>query len=209
MKSSDSAVLEAGLRSIAKDIQIAASHLSTYLKHGRGLSVQAVAKLRQRVLEAQNLGGPGAVQLFSGCQTLGEWALAYRNLGWCVIPLVPGSRASYIHWKPFQTALPTIKQVCEWWRMWPDASIGIVLGPISGLLVIDSDSAEANDVLEKLLGDLLNHCPMVISGSHLPGKFHYYFRHPPIATRAKNTGATSKVGNSGHERPDHRRSQPP
>lgn len=180
-------VLEAGLRTIARDTHTAASHLSTYLKHGRGLSIHAVAKVRQQVMDCQNLGGPAAFALFSGCKTLAEFAVAYRKLGWCVIPLVPGTRASYLkHWKPFQIALPTIRQVSKWWKMWPDASIGIVLGPISGLLVIDSDSKDANNLLLKLLGDVLKHCPKAASGSRGPGKYHYYFKHPALATRASN-----------------------
>jgi hypothetical protein len=134
------------------------------------------------------------VEFFKSCKTLGDWAVAYRKLGWCVIPLVPGSRASYLHkWTPYQTALPTINQIRAWWRMWPDASIGIVLGPISGLLVIDTDSEEADELFRKLAGDVAERCPAAMSGSRKPGRYHYYFRHPELPTSARNVDIHQKL----------------
>ena len=180
-------VKAAGVRKLALACGVDASHLSHWLKTGSGLSVPAAMRVRRQVQESAGAAcGPAALDFFVGAKTLGQWAVAYCKLGWCVIPLIPGTRKGYISWKPFETALPTEEQVRRWWQRWPNASIGMILGPISGLMVIDTDSLEAHDLLVDICGEALEHTPRVISGSHAPGKFHYYFQHPNRPSSASN-----------------------
>jgi len=58
-------------------------------------------------------------------------------IGQCKLPLVK--------WKEFQSRLPTKEEVTSWFTQWPDASIGVVTGPISDLVVFDLDSQKAFD----------------------------------------------------------------
>jgi KaiC/GvpD/RAD55 family RecA-like ATPase len=85
-------------------------------------------------------------------------ALSYLKKGLSVIPLVSPSMASrklsneefikkcktpLVGWKVFQDRHPTEHEVTEWFNKWPDASIGIVTGKISNLVVFDLDSEDA------------------------------------------------------------------
>lgn len=111
------------------------------------------------------------------------WARFYRQHGWSVVPIAPGEKRTLVKWKPYQEALPGDGEIDEWWTRFPDASICVVLGTISGIVAVDSDSAEAHDIFVARLGGV----PPTLcarSGSHAPGKFHYFFRPPDFATRA-------------------------
>lgn len=83
-----------------------------------------------------------------------EWALAYADLGWKVVPLhtpepvkncscrnpkcsSPGKHPRTQHGlKDATTDKATIK---GWWALWPYANIGVVTGETSGIVVIDLD----------------------------------------------------------------------
>jgi hypothetical protein len=181
------AILTAGLTAVANAAGVAKSNLSTYLRRGRGLSAGAVARVRAHVLGSTLLTPDLVVDALTECTSLRDFAVGYARLRWCVVPLDPGTRKPHVKWKDFQTARPTIDQVRKWWTTWPDAAIGVLLGPISGLLVLDADGLEADAAAWDLLGNRLNGCPLVLSGSREPGHVHYYFRHPDIPTGAKNT----------------------
>lgn len=67
-----------------------------------------------------------------------EYATKY---GWAVFPVSPKSK------KPLtphgcKDAKKTIGPIKNWWKKWPDASIGIATGSISQLIVIDEDLDE-------------------------------------------------------------------
>ena len=52
------------------------------------------------------------------------------------------------YWTKYQTQLPTVQEVTEWFSKWPDANIGIVTGKISNLVVFDLDSKDAVEYAE-------------------------------------------------------------
>jgi len=58
-------------------------------------------------------------------------------IGQCKLPLVK--------WKEFQSRIATNEEVTSWFTQWPDASIGVVTGEISNLVVFDLDSQKAFD----------------------------------------------------------------
>ncbi len=73
-----------------------------------------------------------------------EWALKYLEIGWTPIPLIPGDKLPLLReWKPYQNRKPSIEEIEEWSRKWPNANVGIVTGQASGIIVFDMDREEA------------------------------------------------------------------
>ncbi len=71
----------------------------------------------------------------------------------------------------YQRLRPTVAEVLEWWRRWPNANWGMLLEPWE-LVVLDLDGPEAVDEAESLgLPPTL----AVVRG----GRQHRYFRRPP------------------------------
>jgi putative DNA primase/helicase len=76
-------------------------------------------------------------------------ALKYWELGWSIIPLGRDKRPLIAEWSPYQKRRATKDEIEQWWSKWPEANIGLVTGSISGVVVLDADSAEANDYIQK------------------------------------------------------------
>jgi hypothetical protein len=111
-------------------------------------------------------------------------ALAYRARGFAVVPQDPGEKKPCVRWKEFQVEPPTVDDLAYWFgRRFPDAGIALVLGPVSGLLVIDVDGAGAHRALVARLG-AVPEAPTVLSGSPEPHRYHLFFSHPDILTQA-------------------------
>lgn len=73
-------------------------------------------------------------------ELLYAWAVAYRQAGWCVLPAI-NKHPILKTWKEYQTKLPTIDQVREWFSNAPDnAQIALITGKVSGVSVIDIDT---------------------------------------------------------------------
>lgn len=84
-----------------------------------------------------------------------EQALIYaEKINLSVIPIKP-DKTPYIKWEPYQKKMATPREIREWWSRWPEAMIGIVTGEISRILVIDCDSSEGYEAIQKLLPDSL------------------------------------------------------
>lgn len=113
-------------------------------------------------------------------------ALGYLGRGWSVVPQQSGAKQPCVRWKPFQQRSPTPEELDAWFTQWPQAGLAVVLGPVSNLLVVDVDGAEAHGVLMERLGSEPR-APKAISGSGKPHRYHLFFRCPTIATRAKAT----------------------
>src|SRR5688572_12316145 len=95
-------------------------------------------------------------------------ALDYRARGLSVVPQAPGEKKPYVKWKPFQVEPPTVDDLEDWFgRCFPDAGIALVLGPVSGLLVVDVDGPDAHRALVARLG-AVPVAPTVLSGSLEP-----------------------------------------
>lgn len=127
-----------------------------------------------------------------------EVAVDYLKRGWTVIPQQRGAKCPCIKWKQFQDRLPTKDEVCDWFARWPKAGIALVLGPVSNVFVIDVDGREAH---EALLDHLHGKEPVAVkalSGSHEPYRYHLYFQHPDLPTKAKATPWHPKLEFRGH-----------
>ena len=135
-----------------------------------------------------------------GNMTKIEAALSYVERGWFVLPLcwptADGKCACHKgHVKEkeigkapllgdyYQYLRPTEDDVRRWWTKWPQANIGILLGP-SRLLVVDTDS---NDAWREAKAKGLPPGPSVHTGK---GR-HFYYR-----SREGLYGRTTKRGDS-------------
>jgi hypothetical protein len=90
-----------------------------------------------------------------------------------IIPLQKDKRP-YFKWQDHQRKKGTADEIRQWWHKWPTAMIGIVTGQISGLFVVDCDTPEGFDDVQKLLPDSLD-----IPTARTPrGGWHLYFQYP-------------------------------
>lgn len=91
------------------------------------------------------------------------------RLGFSTFPVKRGGKTPTVKWERFQSERPDLATLEEWARR--DTNVGIATGAVSGLLVLDLDSAEAVAEAKAMgLPDTLT----VKTGKGL----HAYFRHP-------------------------------
>jgi len=65
------------------------------------------------------------------------------QMGFSVIPVLPRSKKPAVGWKEFQTRLPDSDELKRWFEGKASMNVGVVTGAISGIVVVDFDSAEA------------------------------------------------------------------
>jgi hypothetical protein len=99
-------------------------------------------------------------------------ALDYAGHGYSVIP-VGGNKKSYIPWTDYQKRCATAEEIREWWAKWPGSMIGIVTGGISGILVIDCDTQEGYENIQRLLPEAL-----LLPTAKTPKGWHLWFIYP-------------------------------
>lgn len=115
-------------------------------------------------------------------------ALQYARRGWHVLPLhTPkngrcscgdsacdhiGKHPRVARWHVVASCDPAL--IVNWWRLWPDANLGILTGRKSNLLVLDSDKGGAATIMAH---GGFSETPTVRTSS---GE-HYYFEHPGFA----------------------------
>ena len=112
----------------------------------------------------------------------------YIARGFSIVPQRAGEKRPLVKWKRYQAVHPEVAELYDWFRYCPSAGPAVVLGTISNLFVIDVDGAEAESELRGRLGRI-HRAPKVISGSGELSRFHVYFCHPGIASKAKSTGS--------------------
>lgn len=124
-------------------------------------------------------------------------ALRYCDMGFSVIPIIPGQKKPMIKWEQYQTTRANRAQIESWWEKWPNANIGIVTGEISDLFVVDIDTAEGQaNLLEYGFDSIVN--PTVKTprdGQHI------YFKYPKghdITIGAGVIKGTDFRGNRGY-----------
>jgi predicted P-loop ATPase len=78
--------------------------------------------------------------------TLHARALQYLLVdGFSVFP-VGEDKKPLIEWTKYQTQLPTEEEINNWWTQFPNANIGIAVGKISGIVVVDVDVYKGGSV---------------------------------------------------------------
>jgi hypothetical protein len=120
--------------------------------------------------------------LLEAKQSMVDYALAYEAIGWSVIPLKRDKRP-YESWLKYQKNRAGKEQIKKWWKTWPNANIGVVTGAVSGLVVIDMDSALGQQALTSEIGEI----PATISQkTGKPNAAHLFFSHPGNGDRYSN-----------------------
>jgi hypothetical protein len=179
-----------GVRQTARSVtatKLDYSDLAKYLKTGSGLSPAKAAALRQHLCDSHPAGGSEIRDEFAAIleQHPGNvsYALAYRRLLlWSVVPIAPGTRSGYWRFGKYQRILPSEAEIIAWWTEHPEASIGLILGPLSGVFAFDIDNIAAEKALFKLVGKNPQ-CPIQRSGGWTEDasfRKHYLFKYPAL-----------------------------
>ncbi len=107
---------------------------------------------------------------------------AWLELGWSVIP-IRGSRdlsnpklPALASWKAYQQRPPSQAEIQRWFAPGSDYAAAVVLGRVSGLVVVDLDDVECMAAFNRLYPDLTQTLTILSGNRGLP---HYYFRIPP------------------------------
>ncbi len=121
-------------------------------------------------------------------------ARRYAALGLCVIPLKFGTKKPDLDsWAEYQTRRPTEAELMAWFGNGTPRNIGIVLGKISGVVVVESDSPEAEAQCEK-------HLPRPRMMTRTARGLHRYFRRPgkfPLPASISLKGVTVEIKRDG------------
>jgi len=121
-------------------------------------------------------------------------ALAYRSMGWSVIPVGPDKRP-LIKWLEFQSRVASEDEVMDWWQTYPEANVGVVTGKISGLTVVDIDSEEGQKNLSAYIPEGIV-TPKAITNR---GGYHLYFAYfPGLGNRVGVIPGTDLRGDGGY-----------
>lgn len=133
--------------------------------------------------------------------------MCYARLGFSVIPVhnivngncscgSPKCKAKGKHpkfkWAAQQKNPYTVKELVEIWEKYPNANVGIVTGPVSGILVLDIDGEAGIESLESvgLPVDALPISPSVNTGG---GGMHIYYRYPETGDVQTKAGLLPNV----------------
>jgi hypothetical protein len=93
-----------------------------------------------------------------------------RSLGFSIFPCRPGEKTPVVKkWDPFKNAPPDDDTVTGWWTEDPARNIAIVTGKVSGIVVVDTDSAEAETWAQ-------SHLPQTPMMTRTPAGVHRYYR---------------------------------
>lgn len=119
-------------------------------------------------------------------------ALRYLDAGLSVIPLCPHDHAGWlpsqhlpgcknpgkrpvVRWGKYQERLPTVGEVRGWWERNPAFNVGVVTGRVSGLVVIDVDGPECEELLARRAGGTVT---PTMRFSTSTGRYHLCYRWP-------------------------------
>lgn len=125
--------------------------------------------------------------------TMRDVALAYYDeLGWFPMPAKPKGKQPIVPHAHYGEYRPPWDEIATWdkWAT-PGANIVVKTGAVSGIVVIDADSASAREYL------IQNHhppCPTVKSGRADGEGLHLYFKHPGFHVKSvANLGGIDKL----------------
>lgn len=124
-------------------------------------------------------------------------ALKYMDMGFSIIPIIPGQKKPLIKWESFQKQKASKTQIISWWSQTPDANIGIVTGEISDLFVVDIDSEEGHaNLLQYGFDSIITPTVKTPRGGQ-----HLYFKYPKgtnLTIGAGKIAGTDYRGNGGY-----------
>jgi hypothetical protein len=101
----------------------------------------------------------------------GRAALGLARRGLAVFPLRPGTKEPMTK-NGFKSATKDSSKVADWWRMHPEANVGVATGRVSGIVVVDVDDVDALVGLVDRLGPL----PQTLAVRTPRGGMHFWLR---------------------------------
>lgn len=104
-----------------------------------------------------------------------EW-LALNDYGFSIFPLTSGQKTPIGSWKQYQTDKPSDDELAEWLTSGKNHNVGIATGAVSGIVVLDLDSPDAESFAKR---QGLPDTPEVKT----PRGRHLYYRHPGFDIR--------------------------
>jgi len=120
--------------------------------------------------------------------------------GWSVIPLrgasdeIKPKAPALSSWKDYQTRKPTLSELEGWFVQHGYGAIGVVLGRVSGIVVIDIDKPEIEVAFKNALPHLTNTYTVRSGNRNLP---HYYYKISPDLDAPARTGAGIEFRSDG------------
>jgi len=118
-------------------------------------------------------------------------AVGYAARGWAVFPvhsLVRGRcscRRECAHPAKhprvaggFHAASRDVAVIGRWWGRWPDATVAVATGAVSGIVVLDVDPRSGGSESLALLEDLVGPVPATLTARTGGGGTHLFFAHP-------------------------------
>lgn len=98
-----------------------------------------------------------------------EWALYLRSLGLSLLPIKGGTKKPAVKWEELQARQATEEELIRWLK--GDNQLAIITGEVSGVVVIDTDSAEAEIWARQNLPETPIMC-------QTPKGWHRYYKWP-------------------------------
>lgn len=95
-----------------------------------------------------------------------KFAKGYLKAGASVMPVNRNKIPCLKSWAFLQERKPTVEELEQWWREFPNANIGIITGKISNITVVDVDRGGDTSILPTT--------DTIQTGS---GGFHYYYQY--------------------------------
>ena len=105
-------------------------------------------------------------------------ALAYLGRGWSVIPVEPRGKRPVIAWLEYQQRRADEDEARQWFETRRNANVAVVTGKISGLVVLDIDTAHHGDESLRALEREHGAVPQTVEAVTGSGGRHFYFSHP-------------------------------
>jgi len=121
-------------------------------------------------------------------------ALAYQAAGLAIIPIVRRSKKPLVPWTSYQQTAPTRAQVIEWLTTFAGCNWSIILGPVSGnLVVVDFDEAAAYDQWRARFPSIAHLAPTVATARGV----HVYLTMPAAPRSARLRDVTGDFKSAG------------
>lgn len=98
-----------------------------------------------------------------------ECALYYRSIGWSPFPVKSADKIPLVKWEKYQSQIATEEEINDWWKQFPNASIGIATGKVSGIVVVDVEA-----------GGSTNGLPPTVVARTGGGGYHFFYKHPAV-----------------------------
>ena len=126
-----------------------------------------------------------------------ELALDYARRGWPVFPCKPTNKAPFFA-GGFHAATTDEETIRDWWGCWPNAMIGVPMGPVSGVWAVDPDPPKTPEEPDgrEIWADLIQeHGELPATHTEITprGGQHILFKWDPARPVTNSPGALAKT----------------